>query len=162
MKFTMKIVGGNKLAKALAQLPANVNARVQRQALREGGELIRAHAASIAPREPGAPDIADNIGMSSARSIDEKEVAIKVGPTKGFAYGLPLELGTRHMSARAFLRPAFDAMAPAALAKILGSLWRAVISRGFGSARQPQETNETIAEPSLPQPVGGPGGGGLL
>lgn len=133
----MRIEGGAALAKALDQLPLKTSPRVMRSALRQGGEVIRAHAASIAPRAPGAPDIADNIGMSTARAQDNDVAAIKVGPTKpGFAYGVPLEFGTANMGAQPFMRPAFDTERERALEAIRQALWKALIALGVvASAR---------------------------
>lgn len=159
MKIGMKFEGGAELAKLLDQLSVRTSANVMRAALKEGGEAIRAHAASIAPRAPGAPDIADNIGISTANPRGEA-AAVKIGPTKGFAYGLPQEFGTVHHGAQPFMRPAFDAKAGAALNLIGLAIWRALLQKGIGSARTAPGITQggpTISTPSVIS-----GGGGLL
>jgi HK97 gp10 family phage protein len=130
----MRIEGGAKLAATLRSLPDRVNRSVQREALREAGELIRARASAMAPRAPGAPDLADNIGISNARPEDGA-VAIAIGPTKGFFYGYFQEFGTSRHGAQSFMRPAFDGEGGRGLKVIMASLWSALVRRGFGSTR---------------------------
>lgn len=153
--FKMRIEGAAELAKALDKLPLRASANVMRAALRAGAEPIRRHAQSIAPRGPGAPDIADHIGISSARAKEGEAAAVKVGPVRGFAYGLPLEIGTVHTAAQPFMRPAFDAQAAAALGAINMALRASII----GSARVAQGPSESFAEEGDEPIVGGPGGG---
>lgn len=127
----MRFEGGIELAQALNTLAVKASANVMRGALYDGGEPIRAHAERIAPRKPGKPDIAENIGMSAMRAREGEMAAIRIGPTKpGFAYGLPLEIGTRKMSAHPFMRPAFDAQGGKALGIIGQALWRELAARG--------------------------------
>jgi HK97 gp10 family phage protein len=136
MNVKMKFEGGQELAKMLDQLSMRVGKKVLTGALMDGGELIRAHAERIAPRAPGAPDIADNIGMSTAKTNVSsyvgggEQAAIKIGPVKGYAYGLPQELGTSRHAAQPFMRPAFDAKAAKALPVIAQSLWVELAARG--------------------------------
>lgn len=132
--ISMKVEGGDRLARTLRELPQRVNREVQRAALREGGELIRARASSLAPRAPGAPDLADNIGISNARPGDGS-VAIAIGPTRGFFYGFFQEFGTVRHRAQAFMRPAWDSEGPRALKVIAAAMWTALIKRGVGSGR---------------------------
>lgn len=131
--MSLKIEGGDKLARELRGLSNRVNRSVQRQALEKGGEIIRASAASMAPREPGAPDLADNIRISTARP-DDGSVGIAIGPTKGFFYGFFQEFGTSH-HAQPFMRPAWDANMARSLKVITSSLWEALIRRGVFSTR---------------------------
>lgn len=132
--ISLRVEGGDRLARTLRELPTRVSRSVQREALRDGGELIRARAASLAPRAPGAPDLADNIGISNTRPADGS-VGIAIGPTKGFFYGFFQEFGTVHHRAQAFMRPAWDGEGPRALKVIAAAMWTALIKRGFGSAR---------------------------
>lgn len=136
MKFTMTFEGGEELAKALADLSTRVQRKVMREVLIEAAEPIRKHAASIAPHAPGAPDIKANIGISiPSRShvvdIKSETAVVAIGPTKGFAYGLPLELGTVHMAAQPFMRPAFDVAASQALQIVSDATWRELAGRGI-------------------------------
>lgn len=127
--FTIRIDGGAQLAKNLATLSTRLSRSIVREALYTGGEEIKKPASRAAPRGPNAPHIAENIGMSPARSDDM--VAIKIGPTKGFAYGIPQEFGSIHHAAHPFMRPAFDGGAPRALSAITEELWRQLAGRGF-------------------------------
>lgn len=130
MKFSVTFEGGDELAANLAQLSTRLSKRILREALLEGGELIRADMARFAPREPGLPDLADNMTMSNAR-IEDDPVAIKIGPAKGFYYGWFQEVGTKHHPPQAFARPAFDGNVHNALGVIGQALWRELAARGF-------------------------------
>ena len=69
MKMTMRIEGGDRLARNLAQLSTRVNKNVLRGALtRVAAEPIRARASDLAPRDPGAPDLAEHIVISTGRA----------------------------------------------------------------------------------------------
>lgn len=128
----MRFEGGEELARALDTLSVRISQKIMREALGVGGEPIRRTASRLAPYEPGPPDLRENIGMSNARPREAGDIAaIAIGPTKGFAYGLPQELGTRHHAAHPFMRPAFDAEAPKALGLIGQELWRQLAGRGF-------------------------------
>lgn len=150
MKVGIRIQGVEELERALGSLSTRVSRKVAREALEYGGELIRADAASHAPRRPPAPDLADNIVMAPARTIENETAAIKIGPAKGFGYGLPQEIGTSRHQAQPFMRPAFDNQKHAVLARIGEELWRALASRGFSRSV------------SSDAPISSPGGGGLL
>lgn len=141
--ITIKLEGADRLARELRTLPDRLSRSVQREALRKGGEEIVARATAMAPRAPGAPDLADNIRVGNARSEDG-EVAVAIGPTKNFFYALFQEEGTSRHAAQPFLRPAFDAESPRALRIVKDEIWQAILRRGGGSGR------------------GAGGGGGLL
>ncbi len=131
--ITFKLEGGKELAAALKNLPDAISLRVQREALRAGAEPMRAHAASLAPRGPDAPHIADNIvigaasGKAAEEFIREDAAAIAVGPSKDFFYGFFWEYGTIKQPARPFMRPAFDTQAPRSLEIIGQRLGEAII-----------------------------------
>lgn len=137
-----------ELAANLASLSTRVSRKIAREALEEGGEPIRRRASTLAPHEPGPPDLRENIGISPAKSEDLAAVAI--GPTKGFAYGFPQEVGTARHAAQPFMRPAFDSEGPKALGIIGQALWRELAGRGFSRSV------------SAPTPVSSPSGGGVL
>lgn len=137
--ITFKVEGGKELAAALAKLPLRLSKRMLRDGLTEAAEpMVRAARAHAARRAP-APDIADNIGVSTAKTEDQ--AAIKVGPVKGFAYGLPLELGTAKMSPKPFLRPAFDTNAQRAIGIMNAAIWRELAGKGIQRAMQIADRN---------------------
>lgn len=153
MKMTMRFEGGRELAAALAALPARVSKRVVKEALVEAAEPMRASAAQMAPREPGAPDIADNIVISAGRGGkdefgDDRATSVAVGPSKGFFYGYYQEYGTRHHGAQPFMRPAFESTTGTSLAILSKALWRELAAKGIGRSG-------TASGPI----VGGPGSG---
>ena len=143
---SLRFDGGQQLAKGLNALWASVRGKVLREALRDAAEPMRESMGQLAPREPGKPDIADSMVISRITSIgdvnggqaerkNETEEAVAVGPSRGFFYGKFLEFGTVKMSARPFMRPAFDRDAPKGLRILADSLWRALIGRGVAGSR---------------------------
>lgn len=86
----MRFEGGAELAKAFEQLTARVSKKTLRESLEDAAEPMRRHMASMAPREPGAPDLADNIVISTARAKaieGGQSAAVAIGPAKEFYYG---------------------------------------------------------------------------
>lgn len=133
----VKFEGGEELARTLNALPAELTRKIVLAALFLAAEPMRRSASSFAPREPGAPDLADNIGVSVADRIgsveggrwaarEDQQHAVAVGPTKGFYYGLFQEYGTVRHVAQPFMRPAFDAEATTALTILSDELWWAI------------------------------------
>lgn len=143
--ISMRFEGGEKLAAVLNALPSRVNTSVTREALRSiSAPPIQRTASSLVRRAPGAPDIAENIVISTGRG-DKTSSAIVVGPSTGrradqpgrtFAQqGRYLEFGTSRTPMLAFLRPAFDTEAPRTLGGLASAMWEALIRKGFGSTR---------------------------
>ncbi len=132
----IRIEGGAKLAATLQSLPARVSKSIVRQALLEAAEPMRANASAMAPRAPGAPDIADHI---VAAPVDGRSArgtaAVAYGPERGFHYGFFLEYGTSRQSAQPFMRPSFDTGVRPAMDRLTRSIWAALVGRGFGSSR---------------------------
>jgi HK97 gp10 family phage protein len=119
----MRFEGGKELAAALRGLKAGVSKRIQREVLTDVAEPMRNAMSRNAPREPGAPDLADNIRISNGRKLDvvtDTEVAVRVGPTKAFFYGHFQEYGTVQHGPQAFMRPA----------QIARRLWTELAARG--------------------------------
>lgn len=130
--ISMRFEGGDELAAALASLSPRVGKSVLRAALFDGAEPMHADAERLAPREPGAPDLADNIGVAALRDR-ENMATVGIGPTdKFFFYDLFQELGTVRHKAQPFYRPAFDQNIEKSLGIIGQELWRALTARGFG------------------------------
>lgn len=126
--ITVKFEGGQQLASLLASLPKSISKQIQRDVLVEAAEPMVAVARKMAPRAPGAPDIADNIEIGNARTGkdefgDEKAMQVAWGPVRGFFYGYYLEWGTVKMGARPFMRPAFDGQKERSLGIIRTRTW---------------------------------------
>jgi HK97 gp10 family phage protein len=137
MKMSVRFEGGKELAAALAGLKTRVSKRIVKEALMEAAEPMRKSMSTMAPRAPGAPDIADNIVISAGRGGkdafgDEKAATVNVGPAKGFVYGYFQEYGTKRHAAQPFMRPAFDANTGRALSILSASLWRELAAKGIG------------------------------
>jgi HK97 gp10 family phage protein len=139
MKMKVRIEGGAALARTLNALPNKVSQTIRTQALRAGAEPIRQAMSQMAPRDPGAPDLADNIVVSTVRKggvtsliSDEQTSAVAVGPEKKFFYGFFQEYGTVHHAAQPFARPAFDANVNQSIGIIMKALWAALSVRGSG------------------------------
>jgi HK97 gp10 family phage protein len=136
---SVKFEGGAQLAKNLEALPAALRGRVLRDALREGAELIRARASQLAPRAPGAPDLADAIVVGKVRANADEAAAgavlVGIGVPKRFFYDAMLEFGTKHMPAQAFYRPALDQEGGRAIKVIGAGLWAALAKAGGTGGR---------------------------
>jgi HK97 gp10 family phage protein len=160
MKVSVKFDGGAQLAAGLERLSRGVSKRVTLNALRAGGEPIRKQISVNAPFDPTTPlDIRDNIVMAPVKN--QKEQTVAVGPRKGFAYGLPNEIGTARQPARPFVRPAFDTHVEKALGEINLSLRRDLIQRDVLTSGRAtaQGSSESFADDDTPPVSGGPGGG---
>lgn len=154
--FSLHVQGGEALSRTLDAMPAKMSRSVLINALRAGGMPIRDRAAAGAPREPGAPDLADNIHIGAVRAREGQPPTVGIGASKGFFYDYFQEYGTVRHRAQPFYRPAFDTEAPNSLGIIGRELWAALLS-----ARVPQGSSESFGAPRGPRVTGG-GGGGLL
>jgi HK97 gp10 family phage protein len=161
MKVTMKVEGAEKLAKSLETLSARVSRKVLMDALRAGAEHVRAAASRFAPREPGAPDLAENIGVSNARP-DSGNAAVAIGPTKHFFYGKFQEDGTTRHGAQPFMRPAFDSEIQNALRTIRNRVWESLAKRGVSARTSGSGGIGDSFASQRTSVTGGAGGGGLL
>ena len=138
--WTMKLYGGEQLAKNLRALPLAVMRKTLIGILRDAGEPMRARMATNAPKPqpenaPGG-HIAYSMTISVARTLesvtgvrskaDEFQAAVAIGPDKDHPYGIFHEYGSVHLSARPFMRPAFDNTAAQALGAIQNAIWRAL------------------------------------
>lgn len=171
MKTSIRIEGGAQLAAALNQLSVRASKQVLRDALREAGEPLRRGIASAAPRDPGAPDLADHIVLSTGRADSGPSAAVVIGPSTAVRADQPkrrydqqgryLEDGTSRHTARPFMRPVFDQMAVRLIDPIKRAIWAALVAKGIGSARGGHSTTEAFAGPRRPTVMGGPGGSTL-
>lgn len=138
MRLTIDTTG---ISKALASLPDRLSKAVVRDALTRSAEPMRQTMASLAPRGPDAPHIADNIVVSLTRSDDTQEVAVAIGPAVGFRYGFYQEFGTRYHPAQPFMRPGLDAGHELSLQRLSVEFWAALTRAGVtGGAGSPGGT----------------------
>jgi HK97 gp10 family phage protein len=146
--FSAKFDGGPELEAAFNELSLRAGKKVLREALFDGAEPMRLGASQKAPREPGAPDMAEHLGVVALR--DRQNMAtVGIGPDdKAFFYDLFQELGTVRHGAQPFYRPAFDENVENSLGIIGREIWRQLTARGFG-----------VRTASSPMSVS-PGGGG--
>lgn len=154
----MRIEGGDVLAATLRELPKRVGKRMLREGLEEAfGNPTRAAASREAPKDPGAPDIAAHIVVSTATSRGgEYEASIAVGPSREVRSDQPerrfdiqgkfVHEGTTDTPPNAFLLRAFMAEGVRNLGTMGQILWRELAGRGFH--------RPTIESPSAPS---GPG-----
>lgn len=133
--FSMRFEGGDKLAATLAGLSTRLSKQILREALKKGGGPMRTLTAQMAPRAPGAPDMADHVVIATVRD-QENQASVGIGmDSKEYFYDLFQERGTARHKAQPFYRPAFDEKAPEAVAIIGAELWRQLIARGFTGTR---------------------------
>lgn len=137
----MRFEGGEQLATRMRELSRRAGRQVALNALRAGAEPMRKRASDIAPREGGAPDLAENIVISNARDPEGEGPAVAVGPSTALrsdqrrrfgTQGRHLEFGTAHMAAQPFMRPAFDTEREATLAAIGRRMWASLRSETGG------------------------------
>lgn len=149
MTFSMKVEGGDRLARTLRELPLRVSKAVLRDALRDvAAPPIQQAAKSTVARSPGAPDLADHIVIGGTKTDAGPVAGIVIGPSmaqrrdKARKYpmtfatqGTLLEFGTARQKMQAFLRPAFDQEAARTIPALAAALWRALIRRGAAGTR---------------------------
>jgi HK97 gp10 family phage protein len=153
IKMRLRFEGGKELAANLEKLSKALSRKIQRDALTEAAEPLRARMGELAPRsdKTSGVHLADDIVISSARGQDSDEVAVAVGPSPTTFYGGLQEFGTAHHGAQPFARPAFDSEVDEALEILAAALWRELAARGIA---------RTVSAPTTPTAPSG--GGGLL
>jgi HK97 gp10 family phage protein len=138
MRVEVKFTGGEELARTLNALPTKLSRQIKREALLDAAQPIVTVARRLAPREPGAPDLADNIEAVAGRGGldtfgDEKATTVAIGPVRGFFYGKFQEFGTVHHAPQPFMRPAWESQRTRTLDLIRERLW--VELQAFAHAR---------------------------
>jgi len=124
--LSLTFTGGPELVQALRTLPESVQGRVLLEALKRAAQPVIEDAARLAPRRRAA-GVAASLVIEVVRGADGGKT-IAVGPDPAHFYGIFLEFGTRHMPARPFMRPAWDAQVQKVLDQLVGEL-RAAIER---------------------------------
>lgn len=162
MKLSIQFDGGAALVAGLRSLAQRPRQGIALKALKAGAEPIRATSASNAPRSADAPHIREHIGVMATRAKTfDADAAIVVGPTTGFAYGLPQEVGTYRHPAHPFMRPGFESQKGVALGAINLVMRGELIRRDVltSSRAVPQGSSEVFGPDDTPGVVGGPGSG---
>ena len=117
----IELEGVNELEAKLQKLSESMREEIIEEGLLRAAEPIRKNAEQRAPMRTG------NLKENIYSSVDPKDKrSVDVGPGPSAFYGLFLELGTQKMSARPFLRPAFDSNKKAAQ-KIFSDYVRKII-----------------------------------
>lgn len=135
----IQIHGLKELEKVLLELPQALHGKVLGSAVREGAKEIRKEAQSKAlvgsvghqVGKKGRKSYIANVRPGHLRrNIKIRLAKTSKGEAKGYVYvswkafyGRFLEYGTKHMSAKPFLRPAFDGQWQKAARKIGDLLW---------------------------------------
>ena len=135
----IRIDGLKELEKALLQLPKALHGKVLGAAVREGAKEIQGEAKVKAPVSAGAHHVGKKGRKSYIASVKpghlKRNIKIRLaksakGEAKGYVYvsfkafyGKFVEYGTKKMSAKPFLRPAFDGKWQGAAKKIGDLLW---------------------------------------
>jgi HK97 gp10 family phage protein len=127
----VSIDGLEELADAMEQLPSRVAKAAARPALNAAGQVFQAAILATVPRDTGA--LANSIGRKVSVKGDLETMSVIVGPKymgggeqDPGVRGMFLELGTRKMAPRFFMRKAFESSKEAATAAAVAVL-RAVI-----------------------------------
>lgn len=137
----MKLDGGAQFAKVLESLPFSAQRGVLNAILKKAGVPVKARMEELAPKgDPHPVNISDSIVVRSvskiddgseleARSLDDSEAAVAIGPTKDAFYAHFQEFGTaphgNHPGnpPQPFARPAFDQTQDAVLRSIQDDIW---------------------------------------
>lgn len=128
MAETVKLEGLNDIAKKLKALPVKLQRKVLTKSLRAGSRLIVSDAKRRVPKDTGK--LKRNIATRVRRKGSKGERALQVyvrrrgkkeDPKNAF-YWTFLEFGTRYISPRPFLRPAFEANKTEAVRRISAAM----------------------------------------
>lgn len=139
---SLALTGANAFTEGLRALPEAVRPDALVDGLTRAAEPMRARMATLSPRGPDAPHIADHIVVSRLRQVDgvkltDQEAAVGIGPAKEYFYGWFWEFGWKfHPTPHPFVRPAFDAEADRAQALLAGEIENAIkrASRGVSTS----------------------------
>lgn len=142
-----QVVGFKEIEKVLKALPGRLAEAELTKATRAGANVIRKEARARAPRGGVSSEMSKKFGplhkkIRSAR-VKKTRRSVEFVVNEGSAfYGGFLEFGTRHISPRPWLTPAFDVSAQAAIVKVGERLGKGVekltteLAGKFGSIRK--------------------------
>lgn len=121
---------GDDIARALAQLSQRASRTVLREALLGVAEPMADDMGRGAPREPGQPDLADNIQFGPTRVGEQGDVSVGIGVPRSFFYDWFQEYGTVKQSAHPFYRPVFDSQVNRTITNIGDAIWTELAWKG--------------------------------
>jgi len=104
IETSFKIEGVDELKRQLKRLDTKVRTSIVRSGLREGAKVVKQAAEDKAPVDSGF--LRDHIKIKTKKRGDN--ITAIVGFAGDAYYGRFIELGTKHMAAKPFLRPAID------------------------------------------------------
>lgn len=135
-----EIIGGKELEAALKQLPKATAKNVLRRALRNAAKPTVTAAKQMVPVGPtGNLKVSLTVGARfykrGAKTPGTVEIFIGATTPKGYHAHL-IEFGTVKMSARPFMRPAWDSTKDAVLASISEELWKSLAKSARTLARK--------------------------
>ena len=114
LELSTKFEGGKELENALKQLPKALKKSALRSMLRKVAKPVLQEAKSKVPVDSGG--LRDSLAIGTTLTKRQRKFFIKtgdaqifIGAGKGGAHAHLVEFGTSMMSARPFLRPAWDA-----------------------------------------------------
>lgn len=116
MAAKLQVEGFKEITKALSVLEVNIQKKVLRSAMRKNLKPLLAESKKNAPKVSG--DLRKSLRLKAGKRKKHKfSINVMVGK-KNFVgktfYGAMVELGTKKMKARHFMKAAFDAKGPAA------------------------------------------------
>lgn len=126
MSLSVDFNGEEAAQKAVEELADRLEAGDHVEAAKKGAEVIREEAAARVPMSAGAPSrggkhLKDAIAKV-VRKDGEDRVVVAVGPESDQFHGIFVELGTEHMPADPYLRPAVDDKGPQAIKVVADEL----------------------------------------
>ena len=99
--------GIEHLEAKLKELELSIQRKMLTTSLKEAADITRTRAAELAPYLTGRLKEHEIVVTVPSQS-NAQTALIRVGPAKDAFYGLFDEIGTAHMTAQPFLRPAFE------------------------------------------------------
>lgn len=104
----MKLRGFEALERALAKMGDENVLKILRGSLRKGAKVVLADAKERAP-EGKTGDLREGLKIKTVHlNKSKKNIIVEIANTKSTYYAKFLEFGTKHISARPFMRPALD------------------------------------------------------
>lgn len=139
------IAGAKELDRALAQLPNATSKSVLRRALKNAGKPTATLAERTAPLGPTG-NLRDSVSVElkltqsqQRRRAKAGDVEMFIGATAPPGYHAHLiEFGTSKMSARPFLRPAWDSTKQKVLDEIESEIWKSLSKAARTLAKKAQ------------------------